>query len=29
MHEVDNQRTDSRALQAEYSIVGIPHNAAI
>jgi len=29
MHEVDSYRTDSRALRAEYSIVGIPHNTAI
>jgi len=24
-----DSRTDSQALQAEYSIVGIPHNTAI
>ena len=29
MHEVDSQSTDRQALQAEYCIVGIPHNAAI
>jgi len=29
MHEVDSQSTDTRALRAEYSIVGIPHKTAI
>jgi len=29
MQEVSSLCTDSRALQAEYCIVGIPHNTAI
>jgi len=27
MHKLDSYHTDSRALRAEYCIVGIPHNA--